>query len=608
MARLAEGITELMHRIDRRIGWHRLPVPLGLLALAEMRTRLRERNLYDTGVPPQHASAGANGRPHDLTVRTLDGTFTDPEHPEMGAAGSRFGRNVPLEHTWPETGDRLLTPNPRKVSLELLTRDEFVPATTLNVLAAAWLQFEVHDWFSHGVNEPENPIEIELEDGDPWPEHPMKIERTQRDPSADPSQPQTWITPDSHWWDGSQLYGRTEELASRGRAFEDGKLRIEEGQLLPLDLQLNLDLADVYGNHWIGLEILNTLFSLEHNAICDRLRADYPTWPDDQLYERARLINGALLAKIHTVDWTPAIIAHPTTKLAMNTQWWGLQTEGVKRRFGRLSASELLSGIPGSATDHHGVPYSLTEEFVAVYRMHPLLPDEFSFRSASDDALVRELEFPELNALHARRQLGEISMANALYSFGTEHPGAIQLHNYPRSLQNLERPDGTRMDLGALDIVRSRERGVPRYTTFRELFHMRPVRSFEELTPNREWQEQLRAVYSDVDEVDLMVGLYAEPFPRGFGFSDTAFRVFILMASRRLKSDRFFTSDFRPEVYTPAGLKWIEDNDMRSVLLRHFPQLAPALEGVANPFAPWNRVPARYRATEAAPAAEATTG
>src|SRR5207247_11152232 len=28
-------------------------------------------------------------------------------------------------------------------------------------------------------------------------------------------------------------------------------------------------------------------------------------------------------------------------------------------------------------------------------------------------------------------------------------------------------------------------------------------------------------------------------------------------------------------------------NTMRTVLLRHFPELAPALRGVANPFAPW---------------------
>ena len=65
-----------------------------------------------------------------------------------------------------------------------------------------------------------------------------------------------------------------------------------------------------------------------------------------------------------------------------------------------------------------------------------------------------------------------------------------------------------------------------------------------------------------------MVGLYAEPPPQGFGFSDTAFRIFILMASRRLKSDRFFTDDYRPEIYTPEGLDWIDDNTMRTVLLR----------------------------------------
>ena len=87
-----------------------------------------------------------------------------------------------------------------------------------------------------------------------------------------------------------------------------------------------------------------------------------------------------------------------------------------------------------------------------------------------------------------------------------------------------------------------------------------------------------------------MVGLYAEPKPRGFGFSDTAFRVFILMASRRLKSDRFFTRDYTAEMYTRAGLDWINDSTMGTVLLRHYPDLAPALGGSSNAFAPWGRV------------------
>jgi hypothetical protein len=60
------------------------------------------------------------------------------------------------------------------------------------------------------------------------------------------------------------------------------------------------------------------------------------------------------------------------------------------------------------------------------------------------------------------------------------------------------------------------------------------------------------------------------------------------MASRRLKSDRFFTEDYRPELYTEEGLQWIADNTLVSVLLRHYPELAPALRGVENGFASWN--------------------
>jgi hypothetical protein len=108
------------------------------------------------------------------------------------------------------------------------------------------------------------------------------------------------------------------------------------------------------------------------------------------------------------------------------------------------------------------------------------------------------------------------------------------------------------------------------------------------LTDNPEWVAQLRRVYNDdIDAVDLMIGLFAEPLPPGFGFSDTAFRIFILMASRRLKSDRFFTTDFSPRVYTQTGMDWIADNTFASVLLRHAPRLGPALSRVDNAFAPW---------------------
>src|SRR5262249_10572160 len=50
-------------------------------------------------------------------------------------------------------------------------------------------------------------------------------------------------------------------------------------------------------------------------------------------------------------------------------------------------------GIPGSPTDHHTAPYAMTEEFTAVYRMHSLLPDEFSFRSHRDGSEIAKHDF-----------------------------------------------------------------------------------------------------------------------------------------------------------------------------------------------------------------------
>ncbi len=580
-------LDSLAEALDRRFGWDKLPKVIALPTLIGLRNRLREKNLYDTG-RGQLDRPDVDEHKSYLTARTLDGSFNDLSDPLMGALGSRFGRNVPLNHTYAEPTDALLEPNPRLVSRELLTRKQFQPATTLNLLAGAWIQFEVHDWFSHGKPETEEPWKIALAEDDPWPQRPMEIQRTRRDPSPDPSGPATFVTDDTHWWDASQIYGRDPAFAQAIRSGERGKLRIDEQGLPPKELEAHIDLSGTAGNFWVGLALLHSLFMREHNTICDRLHERHPELSDQDLYDKARLVNAALMAKIHTVDWTPAIIAHPTTLTAMRANWWGLAGEGFDKKFGRLTSSDVFRGIPGSPTDHHGVPYALTEEFVSVYRMHPLIPDEFTFRTLADDREVSSLTLPDLGVLHVRERLAELPMADLFYSFGRSHPGAISLNNYPRFLQSFDRADGTLVDLAAIDILRTRERGVPRYNQFRRLFRLKPAASFEELTGgDLAIADQLRHVYGDVERVDHMIGMYAEPKPKGFGFSDTAFRVFILMASRRLKSDRFFTRDYRPEVYTQTGLDWIDDNSMRSVLLRHFPELGPALQGVENPFAPW---------------------
>jgi hypothetical protein len=583
---LSKLLMSAASALDRRYGWDKLPMPLGVLTLIGLRTRLRKENLYDTG-ESDAKPAPADGS--ERTARTTDGSWNDLSKPAMGMIGQRFGRNVPLAKTFPEAESQLLEPNPRLVSRKLLTRDEFKPATIVNVLAGAWLQFEVHDWLSHGTNVPEQPFEVELAEDDPWQQRPMQIERTRSDPSdRDDGTPPTYVTADSHWWDGSQIYGSDPKVARALRTGSDGKLRLDPDGQLPRDLDQHIDVKGVAGNFWLGLALLHTLFTHEHNAICDRLRAEHPTWTDDELFSRARLINAALMAKIHTVEWTPALITHPTTKYAMKANWYGV----LGKTLGKNSRNEVLGGIPGSEVDHHGVPYSLTEEFVAVYRMHALIPDDFTFRSIEDDHELEKRTFGELGALDVRARLDSIGLVDALYSFGIAHPGAIVLHNYPRFLQEFHKADGTVVDLAAIDVLRIRERGVPRYNEFRRLFHLKPAATFRELTDNPQWARELEEVYGDVERVDLMVGLYAEPLPKGFAFSDTAFRVFILMASRRLKSDRFFTDYYNAETYTQAGLDWVEDNTMVDVIKRHYPQLEPALRGVDNAFAPWRRVSA----------------
>ena len=160
---------------------------------------------------------------------------------------------------------------------------------------------------------------------------------------------------------------------------------IDEHGLPPQDLEAHVDLTGVAGNFWVGLALLHSLFMREHNAICDHLHETHPELSDDELYDKARLVVAALMAKIHTVDWTPAIIAHPTT-----VHGAAHELVGPRGRAARQAASagarrtRCIRGIPGSPTNHHGVPYSLTEEFVSVYRMHPLIPDEFSFRSLAE--------------------------------------------------------------------------------------------------------------------------------------------------------------------------------------------------------------------------------
>ncbi|ENH74494.1 Prostaglandin G/H synthase 1 [Fusarium oxysporum f. sp. cubense race 1] len=527
------------------VHWHKLPTWLGVFNLLALRYELREKNLHDTYPNAEFQGTAADCPMENskfIANRNSDGDFNDLAQPKMGM-----------------------------ISEKILARPEgqFKPAEIVNLLAAAWIQFQVHDWAQHFlVTNGDKDVEIPLDKADRWSERIMKIPRTKKDDALSQQDIETpaYTNECTHWWDASQIYGSTEA--------ETKALRAQCDKSYPGQLHLHLS---------------------------------NPSWSSDQIFDTARLINCALMAKIHTVEWTPGILQHPALQIGMNANWWGLLGDKLWHVFGRVfdNKSEVISGIPGSGVDHDNVPYCLTEEFVSVYRLHPLIPDNVAFFSIKDGQHKGTLPIKEVAFESARKPFDEdksglgLSFADVFYSFGVNYPGAIRAHNMPNFLRDLnipgdkDFPHGRHLDLGTIDILRDRERGVPRYNAFRRLFHMAPAKSFLDLTGgDAKLAAELEDVYDgDLEAVDLLVGTLSEPLPKGFGFSDTAFRVFILMATRRIKSDRFLAGDgWCPEVYTREGINWVQNNTMKDVLCRHFPELAATLHNVKNAFAPWTKI------------------
>ncbi|QES46970.1 peroxidase [Streptomyces venezuelae] len=605
-AQLGAPLRAVFRTVNRVVPWHRLPTSLGLLNLMAFRQTLRRQNLIDTEVheaPPEAGPVAAPPEEELLVRRSFDGSFNDLSAPRMGAVGATFGRSMPPVYR-PDLFD---TPSPVTVSRELLRREAFIPATSLNIIAAAWIQFQVHDWVQHKrLPAAVRSVEVPLPPGETWQNTPggprEKVMRFGEDepvhrPPGSGQPPIVFASSVSHWWDGSEVYGSDQVVAMSLREPDGGpRLRLEDGHL-PNGTNGSGGAGGLGGtpltgftdNWWLGLSAVHTLFAREHNAVCDALRQEYPRMDADRVYHTARLIVSALIAKIHTVEWTPAILATKTLDIGMKTNWQGPPKNWLDQLGVWLLEANGRQGIPKSLPDHHGAPYSLTEEFVTVYRMHPLIPDDYELVDHRFGRRLDTLDFTALQGAATEPLIRKTGLVNTLYSLGIAHPGAITLHNFPRTLQAFER-DGEVIDLSVVDLVRTRRRGVPRYNDFRAGLHKPRIRRFEDLSSDPETVARLRDVYRSVDDIDTMVGLFAENPPAGFGFSDTAFRVFILMASRRLQSDRFLTVDFRPEVYTPLGMDWIARNGMTSVILRHCPELAGILPRGASAFAPWRPV------------------
>jgi hypothetical protein len=746
----------------------------------------------------------------------------------MGSTNMPFARNVQFEATFPDLGkndlarnrhgDRLglLIPDPQVISRKLFTRAQARPeacregqglpnhspeadcdykmAPFFNVLAAFWIQFMTHDWFSHleeGHNRPEKMAvgcaaqRVDNLETPLTPEEMTQIgcrpgDQMERALLADESDPPTFTHEGrtilaraykttrntvTAWWDASQLYGYDERSRRRVKRDPDDPAKLlllsipqrtaagdrigylpPFGPSDPINPAWSGQEATAFPDNWsIGMSFYHNLFAREHNLFVEAFRRRTAATPeadsglrnperpnaviryrevtDDELFEAARLVIAAEIAKIHTIEWTPQLLYDEPLFLGMNSNWSGLiHGENLVSRalekivvdsFGRSENAKeagqwysVFASGPGifglgsrvysddllfarfdpaksdiwsltnpvhvnGGINHFGSPFNFPEEFVTVYRLHSLVPDLIEFREVENPDTIRN-KIPVVETFRGKatgamegRGLGSWAL-----SMGRQRLGLLTLQNQPQFLQNLPMPHlqtaTNKLDVMALDLIRDRERGVPRFNEFRRQYGLKQLTSFDDFIDARlpkdsaERAEQarlvglLREVYGrhlcdaskvitaaqvnddgtpitdclghpdkslvdNIEDVDTVVGWLSEfARPHGFAISETQFQVFILNASRRLFSDRFFTSSFRPEFYTHLGVEWVTNNGpdgrvmengkpnghevevspLKRLLLRAAPELAPELSQVVNAFDPWARDRGEYYSLE----------
>lgn len=637
----------------------------GLTVLRKIRQNLLKNNLHDPHID-YSGYKEVDCSKINTNFRTADGTCNDLDKPNVGAAGVAFGRNVHPDFIDKDAEKKIMTPHPAEVSKVFFTRDEFKPVPFLNMLAASWIQFMNHDWLTHGKNMESNPMRVQKPTGAPeW------VERTQENPVNENIYKKEFgkVTANdvTHWWDGSQIYGSNWEEQKELRSFKNGRMTtvtVNGREMLPKNNMLNVrmnkqnqgyELTGFRDNMWVGLSMLHHIFVLEHNAIADMLykkhvRQDKETgeyvWNqagfltkvgnvfrrndkglkffneqelDEHIFQTARLINSAIMAKIHTVEWTPAILPNKALKKAMFTNWYGLAnpqtwSKFLKRIpalnrtdwFSGTKSGYLVGGIVGDKTNNYGVPFSITEEFTSVYRLHSLLPENIELRRYSKKDQVTPVPFEATRNEKSYDYFANYDLKDLFYSFGVQHPGQLVLNNFPKFMQELNIPGHGKMDLAMVDIIRDRERGVPRYNQFRRAISLKPISKYEDFfmdgvaktDAQKKIVENFRKVYGvdangkdNVEMIDLLVGTSAEEIrPKNFGFGETMFQIFIVMASRRLMADRFFTESYTKENYTKAGLNYIdEEGYMHRVIGRHMPELVPHMKGLETAFQPWKK-------------------
>lgn len=598
-----------------KVSWDKWPPFLGLLYLLAKIAFNRSNALTD---PYDYATTDNQpvGEPPEDVERHIatDGSYvSDEDNPRMGMANTRFGSNMPPMKVRPDLEN--MEPSAREIGKlrwrllnEETGEDITQPAIILNNLSGGWIQFQFHGFGGDTKRDPVSkcPFKIPRRPQDQWPEEVATIDRTSRDHTrvTDNGRP-TPINERVQAWIQGQLYGTNNDELDPLRLYENGKFRLDENGMLPEDpTKEGIDHTGFNKNYNPLLSFLHWLFVQEHNAIADYYAYFHPDWDDNELFEMARKVNVAQIARIHTIQWTEDLLQHPTLQIGMHADWYGFLGQRVKMWIMRLChrypaiekltrplrRNDIIWGMPGSRWEHHDGPFQVPKQFRLVYRLHEMVLSKTDIVCPETGRMLDQVAL--LDMIHGKtRPLVEQYGYDVLgYSFVRQSAGALKLHNCARALTKFQnQQDGEWTDLMERDTLREWEDGTGTYNEFRHSVGEPPVTSFMELCGgNAELAAELeRTFLGDIELVPAGIGILAEPKPAGFALSYTQFYQFVLNAPRRVKSNRYLTELYTYEHYQ-EGMNWVEHGGgMFGALYRHCPAMRPHMEGNERAFAPW---------------------
>eukprot|EP01084_Bolivina_argentea_P275949 470702_1 len=468
---------------------------------------------------------------YSRNYRTLSGKCNNLEYPLEGSSGAHFTRiGRDFKHLIPEPDDiDIYEPNPYDIAKELLhTKPDKPPniETHVNLLLPAWAQFIVHDQVGHekfDIND--NPHQIVSDSLN----HTMNISRQK--PSDNPTTGcpyKQFKNTKTAYFDGSALYGMNEDIHNGlmddvdPRKFKLEYIPEYDEYQLPYNVEKNEYIVGETGNFWPGLNIYHLLFAQEHNYIIDKLDKIYlGEYSDEEKYHIARLIIAAFIAKTHITELVPVVGSTDREWMKNLLLENDVISEYIKDNFYTDNLDNFpwsldlwlkLTDLMTQKTEH--VPYQKTEMFDAMYTLHNIVQENIYFRHYSDSNAnhTETISFRDIHFMENTKNINsKYSMKDILYSFGTlNHPSKIELNSYPESFTHFETSDGHIVDLATVDLIRTRERGLPKYTAMRKILRLPEITSYRQLTNDDELINKLKSFYNTIHDMDLLIGMYLE--------------------------------------------------------------------------------------------------